>query len=556
MKKGCFIGLLTWAACAGAYWYYLHTRFLPPLDWAVPVVAGLLMAVVIGNLRAGLASAFGAARVSEEATFGGVMGEKPRDGQIVTAPGRIRASGSPLHAPLSDRPAVLYSYDIGREWRDANGVRAAKDFAGFGLTPSVIDSHFGPLRLLGFPTLEGFDKASVENPDLAKIREYIATTSFLDMAGFNPLTIYREIKELMADDDGQLRKDWRMSDSVEVTEDQDLSEQIVVPGEQVTAIGRYSAEKGGLVQDLGGGNPLRLIRGDARMSSGALWTQAAGRIIGSLIFAAVVNGLLFGFLNMQGGKPIAIPKSQRQTRQDIEALHDASRHADIPGMERLLAKGTPVDGRDGEQATPLIRAGNARTAAWLLAHGAEVNAVNYKGQTALMEQGSNGNAEVVKVLIKSGANLDIVSTQWKTTALQQALDAERLDVVQILRDAGAHDVTVTEKNGHAVGKDSEPVRTALSYLDAIQHQDLAAMNALSTRGPFKDVDFKAWKESRPLNPRLVSGFANEKAATIALRGKRTDGMYETWTFQLVRPENGGWKISDERWETRLDGKGR
>ena len=68
-----------------------------------------------------------------------------------------------------------------------------------------------------------------------------------------------------------------------------------------------------------------------------------------------------------------------------------------------------------------------------------------------MEQAQTGNAAVVSQLIKSGGRLDVVSTTWNTTALQQALDGERIDVAQILRDAGARDDTVTGKNGRAAG---------------------------------------------------------------------------------------------------------
>jgi hypothetical protein len=552
MKKGCLVALVTWAAAAGAYWYYIHTRFLPPLDWAVPVVAGLMMAIAFGNLRAGIGSAISAVRASQQATFSGVMGERPKDGQVLTVVGHIRASGgSTLEAPITKRPAILYGYDISHQSRNSDGgFHAAKDFAGFALAPSVIDSRMGPIRLLGFPNLEGFPKEEVPDPDVARVNEYIAATPFQDMAGFNPLALYREIKDLMTDDDGQLRKDWRMT-SGEVTEDHDFSEQVVAPGEQVTAIGRYSETKQGLIQDIGGGNPLRLIRGDAQMSSSALWKQATGRVIGAIIFAAVVNGALFGFLQLHP-KPIAMPKSTQQRDHDIDQLHTASRNAEIPLMERLVPS-TDVDARDAEMATPLMRAADGKTAAWLIAHGADVNAVNYHGDTALMEAARTGKADVVAVLIGSKADVDIVSTKWKTTALQQALDAEHLDTAQLLRDAGAHDVTVTEKNGSAIGKNSEAVRTAMKYLDAIQHQDVAAIKSLSTRTFDKDVDWKAVKESRPINPTLVSGFANEKAATVALRGKRSDGIYSTWTLQLDRMSE-GWKVSDERWETRFDSK--
>ena len=553
MKKGCLVSLLTWAVLAGAYWYFIHMRFLPPLDWVVPVVAGLMMTIALGNLRQGIGSAANAVRASQQATFSGAMGERPKDGQVLTVVGHIRASGgSVLEAPLSKRPAVLYSYDIGHQDRRADGdVYSAKDFAGFGLTPSIIDSRLGPIRLLGFPNIEGFAKGAIDNPDIARINEYIATTTFQNMEGFNPLTMYREIKELITDADGQLRKDWRMS-AGEATEDHDFVEQIVAPGEQVTAIGRYSAEKGGLIQDFGSGSALRLIRGDAQMSSSALWKQAAGRIIGAIIFAAIVNGALFGYLRIHP-KPIAVPKSDRQATLDSEHMHAAARDGEIPAMEKLLAQNTEVDVRDAEQATPLMRAGDGKTAEWLIAHGANVNAVNYQGDTALMAAAGSGNVEVVKALIKAKADLNVVSTKWNSTALQRALDNEKLDVAQLLRDAGAHDVTVTAKNGNPVGKNSEPVRAAMKYLDAIQHQDVAAIRGVSTREFDKDVDWKAVKESRPIDPAFLGGFANENGATLSLRGKRSDGVYTTWTIQLEHTST-GWKVSDERWETRFDSK--
>src|SRR5258708_19058369 len=114
------------------------------------------------------------------------------------------------------------------------------------------------------------------------------------------------------------------------------------------------------------------------MSSSALWKQASGRIFGAIIFAAIVNGALFALLNIHSGKPIAIPKSDSQRRLDIDRLHTASRNAEIPLMEQLVAKNTDVDSRDAEMSTPLMHAGDGKTAAWLIAHGANANAVNEK----------------------------------------------------------------------------------------------------------------------------------------------------------------------------------
>ena len=53
------------------------------------------------------------------------------------------------------------------------------------------------------------------------------------------------------DDDGQVRKDWRMG-NLQDLEGATLMEQVVAPGSQVFAIGKWSAEKRGLIPDSGG----------------------------------------------------------------------------------------------------------------------------------------------------------------------------------------------------------------------------------------------------------------------------------------------------------------
>jgi len=222
----------------------------------------------------------------------------------------------------------------------------------------------------------------------------------------------------------------------------------------------------------------------------------------------------------------------------------------IAAAEKLAANGTGVDVRDSDGRTPLAMTQDAAMARWLIARGADVNAANPDGQTVLMMQAGAGRADIVRELVKAGAQIDTVSAKWHTTALTQALDAEHDDVVRVLRDAGAKDETVTETKGQPVREDDPPVRVCLAWLDAIQREDLDALKKLSTFTSFNDIDFKVWKSSRPAHPKLVRGFATENAATIVLRGAVASGVYETRTYQLVhRGED--WRITNERWETKL-----
>ncbi len=578
MKRGCFFGLLTWGACAYGYWYLFHPRLVGNIRWVLPLAGGLVMALVVGGLTNAVRSARDAMRfsgTSEPGTFG----ERPQDGAIVTVSGHIRAAGQALHAPLSGRPAVLYTYDISHTVTSKDEVREATDFAGFGLAPAVIDSPHGPMRILGFPNLEAFDKGRLESVDQPAVEKYLVDTEFTDMAGFHPGKVYQETKELLTGDEGHLRKDWREYSPAkpeagtakqeapqegdaedredpqkewarQALEDRNFFEQIVAPGEQVSAIGRYSQQKGGLVPDMS--HPLQLLRGDARAAAGTLWSKMAVQIAGALFFAALVNGLAFGVFKLhKPGNPIAF--SADTIEHKTEAMFEAARKGDVAAIEQIVSGGMPVDARRGtERQTPLMVAADANTTRWLIAHGADVNAATSKGETPLMFHAQYGSADSVKLLLKSGANVNAKENEYKMSALQYALLYEKQDIAQVLRDAGAKDDTINDKNGHAVGETSDEVRAVLEYIDAIQREDRKALSALSTLGSFDGVDFKVWKNSRFAKGRLVSGFANDNAATIVMRGATPGGVYVTWTYQLARTA-GGWKVSGERWETKLSG---
>jgi hypothetical protein len=225
------------------------------------------------------------------------------DGETVTIVGRVRALGSPLRAPFSDQPAVLYSYEIEHVSRGPeDSISTAKDYSGFALAPTAIDSSRGSINLLGFPLLEGFPKTTVDT-DAARqnAAAYIASTAFTDMQGFHPGQIYQQIRDVLTDDDGHLHKDWKM------TEDRDLSgktltEQIVAPGEQVCVIGSWSAAKHGLVPG-GTDGVIQLLRGDPQKVGSNLWGKCIRNVIGGLVVAAIVNGGVYALLRAAAGDP-------------------------------------------------------------------------------------------------------------------------------------------------------------------------------------------------------------------------------------------------------------
>ena len=291
MKKACLIGLLTWAAVSAAYWYWLRQHLNPPADVWVSIIAGFFMAVVIGTFRTALAAMGDARRVRRAVEPGGFMGQEPADGETIAVAGTIRPLGEALLAPFSRRRAVLYSFEVEHEnpaMRDE--MRQVKDYSGFALTPSVIDSMQGAVKLLCYPQLEGVDKEQITAPDaLSNAQEYIANTQWMDMK-LNPAAIYREVKDVLTDDDGSVRKDWRMGEPPDL-ERTTLQEEVVPPGAQVFAIGKWSAAQRGLIPDAG--VPARLVVGDARHVLKSLRSKIMGNLFGAILFGVVVNAALF-----------------------------------------------------------------------------------------------------------------------------------------------------------------------------------------------------------------------------------------------------------------------
>lgn len=72
--------------------------------------------------------------------------------------------------------------------------------------------------------------------------------------------------------------------------------------------------------------------------------------------------------------------------EDVDMIFSHARHSRKDDIERLLDRGIPVDVRDSFGNTLLITAsqnGNKKIAKLVLRRGANINARNFKGNTAL-----------------------------------------------------------------------------------------------------------------------------------------------------------------------------
>jgi ankyrin repeat protein len=80
-------------------------------------------------------------------------------------------------------------------------------------------------------------------------------------------------------------------------------------------------------------------------------------------------------------------QAARLTSYLVSPIHDAAAKGNNKGLEELiLTQKEPIDTQDNAQNTPLhyaAAAGHVETVKWLLDNGANINALNLLGDTAL-----------------------------------------------------------------------------------------------------------------------------------------------------------------------------
>jgi ankyrin repeat protein len=90
-------------------------------------------------------------------------------------------------------------------------------------------------------------------------------------------------------------------------------------------------------------------------------------------------------------------------------------------------------GHEWEQAA---RRGDVKTLRRLLTTGADIDARDRHGQTALMIAAREGHAGVVRFLVEQGADLNH-SAKYRLSALMLAVIHGHIDIVRTLVEAGA-----------------------------------------------------------------------------------------------------------------------
>ena len=145
-----------------------------------------------------------------------------------------------------------------------------------------------------------------------------------------------------------------------------------------------------------------------------------------------------------------MPSSERVQ----ELLFAAARMGRDDMIADLLRAGADIEGRDPQGYTALILAsynGQESTTALLLSLGAEVDAGDAtRGNTALMGISFKGYPDIARRLVAAGANVNARNLAGQT-ALMTAVLFNQMEIIDLLVEAGA-DPSISDAQGNTVVK--------------------------------------------------------------------------------------------------------
>lgn len=160
---------------------------------------------------------------------------------------------------------------------------------------------------------------------------------------------------------------------------------------------------------------------------------------------------------------------------NADKLYSVLRAGDLPGLRKLLENGISTNLADSRQITPLMYAaevGSVEAMRILLDHGAEVDAQNAFGSTALTWSASD--AQKVKLLLDHGAEVNKVAKSGRTALMIAAWNPLSAETVRLLLASGAS-ISAADQAGltplmaAAIGNDTESVRLLINAGADVNH---------------------------------------------------------------------------------------
>ena len=432
IRRGCTIVLVVWGALFALYWWFLTGTFEWPGNLIAAGLGSLFGAIGIGGI-----SSLYYLRRDRAAFRRAERRETPADGDVAVVAGRIRPLGAPLTSPLGGRPCVAYDYEVVVTFKHQKGQDTTQaDLAGIALAPCVIEASNTAVRLIGFPLLDEFPRQSYQgHAALTRVRSYAASTRFDEMRGLAKVRLMTELEDAIADADGAVRKDFRLSAEEIPFENRQLRERIVEVDAQVCAVGFYDAERRALVPR--GSMPNRLWPGTAASVRKEVVSTARTQAVVGFVFFAVSHAMLGGAYYLSETR-----HGRESEANQASVIRSAVQDNDVAALERAVRRGANPNARDTFGDAVLLDVRDPVMVAALIRLGADVGVRHREdGDTPLIRASRMGLTEVVRLLIAARADVH-ARTASGETAFSEAVRGGHSEVIDLLRAAGAETADV------------------------------------------------------------------------------------------------------------------
>jgi ankyrin repeat protein len=255
-----------------------------------------------------------------------------------------------------------------------------------------------------------------------------------------------------------------------------------------------------------------------------------------------LNTLLIGLV-------CAIIVAPRAVAKPPALLADAVEQRNTTDVARLLKEGADLDAAQPDGMTAIVWAAyhdDLGTAKQLVRAGANVKAQNRYGVTALSQACVNGNGALVKLLLDHGADPN-TKLRGGETALMTAARTGRLEAVTPLLDKGA-DPDAKEQQG----------QTALMWAAAEGHADVidaliqaGAADRTPLKSGFTPLSFAVRGGHIAAAKRLLAAGADVNEAMTEARGGRNLPVKNTSPL-LLAMENGHFELATVLLEAGAD----
>jgi hypothetical protein len=356
----------------------------------------------------------------------------PNAKKLFAVSGPILAIDSPTKTPFSNQDAVLYSYDICREYEDlnsdSNSKRTELIFSGEVLVPSQVMCPWGKVRILSYPSLEGLTKKYIDNNvAVENARDFISKTQFEDMTSTSISGTISHVKDVFADTDGNICKHLQMNKTYDLNS-LHYKESSILQGDEVCIVGCYDPEKQGIISDFNiGQGIIRLYKGNQNQAIRKVSSRITRLIFGAVFFLIIVNAIMYYILwRYQNTGTYLVDRTSRF----IDAIKVENKNEVL----RLIKFGINPNFANSVGETPLMFVLNAETVEILVSEGAFLDAQNSYGRTPLMIASMYGREEVVESLLKLGANPNL-KDNYERTALSFAEENNYTSIEKLLNEA-------------------------------------------------------------------------------------------------------------------------